>query len=948
MAQRPFVGRRVELERLLAVLDGVMAGRGGTVLLAGEAGIGKSALARALAARAEEAGARVLAGACIEGEWAPPFSPWSEALDEVDPIGPGFEAPLGAGEARHRLFDAVSRRLLALARDRPLVVVLDDLHWADGDSLALFAHLARFAARGRLLLVGAFRDPDPALMPGHPLGDLVALLARRDDCLRVPVRAFSLDEAESLLAAEAGASLPQALLRALHEESAGNAFYLLELLRHLVEERKVVARGGAITFDASVGELGIPAGVRAVLARRVARLSEGARVLLSHAAVLPAGFRPSVLARTTGLDEERLIDAIEEARRAGLLVTGDDGRHRFSHALARRALDHALSPDRRARIARAVAEAIEAVEDVDAAPAEIASLYHLSRALPGAERGVPHALAAAEAARVAGALERVISLLHVARDLLPNGVERARVLGRIAVAEAEALRFDQACESARSARAVLAAAGATNEERADLMARVARVLRVGGAPPSLVEPLVAQGLALVGDSRDLTWARLRLLCDRLVPVVAGPVYVARLDAPDPEAITLLRERGDEEDVAATIDPYDARARDETERLLARARRFRSRAAGVRAASALARDYFFRHHDLRAALAASEELYAEAAQLGQLPAQAVALTLRSCAESALGHLRRARETIDELHGVAERIGSHHRMHAVGPAAARCMLGYYAGCDWRRELELLQRIATDPATLATPLGLVSGGLTVLGLGQLGDRAEALRLLPSLARAHAEGPRTIIDWGPSTSSAAAAVWALHLDELAPIYRRLASDPEAASAGSGPFDCRELIRARMAVLEGDADEARACFALARERLDLLGLAPARALADLDEAEAIERLATGEQPRARALLDDALRAFERMEMTPWIERARAAIAGLDGAPTSPAGLSVREVEVLRLLADGRANKEIAAALFISVATVERHIANIYDKIGVRGRASATAWALRHLPPATR
>ncbi len=472
---------------------------------------------------------------------------------------------------------------------------------------------------------------------------------------------------------------------------------------------------------------------------------------------------------------------------------------------------------------------------------------------------------------------------------------------------------------------------------------MAGLLRTAGAPRLQVEGLVARGIALGGDTRGLTWARLAVLSDRVEPVVAGPVYVGRFVPPDPRAVTLLRAEGDEDDFAATIDPYQARTRAETEALLARTRAFRSRAAAVRAEAGLARDWFFRHHDMRATVLHGEALRAEAERLGQIPAQVVALAIVGCAQVGLGDLAGAQASSQRLAEVAERLGPHHRMQQVAPFALRAMLGYLVSCDWTQVIAPTRQLATDRATLQTHLGLVTSAITVLGLSQLGERAEAQRLLEGLVRAHREGGPGMVDWGPSRSCAAAAVWHLGLTELAPVYRDLTLDPASAAAGASPLDCRELVLARMYALLGEREEALSWFARARPVLDDLGLQPARALTDLDEALTLERLSPGTTEPARALARAALAGFERLGMTPWISRARELLARLDpAAAPAPDGLTAREVEILRLLAGGQSNKEIASALSISVATVERHIANVYDKIGARGRAHATAYALRH------
>jgi DNA-binding CsgD family transcriptional regulator len=190
------------------------------------------------------------------------------------------------------------------------------------------------------------------------------------------------------------------------------------------------------------------------------------------------------------------------------------------------------------------------------------------------------------------------------------------------------------------------------------------------------------------------------------------------------------------------------------------------------------------------------------------------------------------------------------------------------------------------------------------------------------------------------AQAAWHLGHAPLAPRLRVLERSTPA-ELGVLPTTCTELELARLATLEDDARRAEAAFAEARVVLEERGMRAARAIVDFDEAEALSQLGAQDDARVRRLREAALASFEALAMDPWIERARARL----GAPprrTLPDGLTPREAEVLRLVALGRANKDIARELGLSVATVQRHVANIYAKIRVTGRADATRYALRH------
>ena len=579
-----FIGRQRELQALRAHLDGAEAGVGSLVMLAGEAGIGKTSTAREFAAFVRERGLVVLWGSCFEGDWSPPYGPWVEALGEYaqsrDPerlqreLGPSapplvqlipqaramlpdtpLAAPLPPDEARLRLYEAVGQFFLTIAQEQPTVLVLDDLHWADPDSLRLLRSVARFVRRSRLVIVGTYRDPDVELHRQQLLTDVLAVLRREMDYERIVIRGLVEEEVAEYLTQAGHQQLPQALVRAIYAEANGNPFYTRKIFRHLMEEEKIVPRAGRWSTDLTINDLGIPEGVRQVLGRRISRLSDETKGMLRLAAAFTGGFAFGVLQALTELSEETLLNCLDEALQAGLIRTTGEAAtlisttatglsrlhsvsavvqgstYDFAHAIVRHTLYDELNPDRRARLHRRIALALEQVYagcTMDYA-AELAAQYHASAILPGAEQGIPYCLAAAEQARAGYAHERAVVFLRMGRDLLPGGTseDSAGLLCQLAIAEAEALLLTDAQHSAEEALAALAATGAEPKTIGTFLVTVARALKDGGAAHTLWEPLVHRGLVLVGVEHDLLWARLTLLQDWTESIATGTINADR-------------------------------------------------------------------------------------------------------------------------------------------------------------------------------------------------------------------------------------------------------------------------------------------------------------------------------------------------------------------------------------------------------------------------------------
>jgi tetratricopeptide (TPR) repeat protein/predicted Ser/Thr protein kinase len=458
--QVPLIGRDAERQALGAAWQRAAAGRRQLALVAGDPGIGKTRLVTDFA-RSVADGATVLLGRCDQ-EALLPHQPFVEALEwyaracpqaaleqhladvdgqwELAQLIPaiGRRAPIAAAPVesnpegrRYRLFEGVAALLSAIARTRPLLIVLEDLHWADRATLMLLRHLLRSSHEARVCLAATYRETDVGR--GHPLADVLAELRREEGVERIVLRGLAEEQVRQFIGCWMAGDSPTTLTRLVAENTEGNPFFISEVLRHL-SDTGVLRRVGGDAAGPSREDLGLPEGVREAIRRRLSRLGEVANRLLTLAAVVGREFDLTLLQALSELPEEQVLDALDEALEARLVVDvpAHPGRFAFTHALVRDTLYEELTAVRRSRVHRSVAQALERLAPPEDLPcADLA--YHYARATSAADAGkaIDYAVRAAERAAASFALEEAARFYEVALhalDLVPG--HTAHGLGR--------------------------------------------------------------------------------------------------------------------------------------------------------------------------------------------------------------------------------------------------------------------------------------------------------------------------------------------------------------------------------------------------------------------------------------------------------------------------------------------------------------------------------------
>jgi len=1016
LASQVFVGRAAELARLQGALRRAADGEGAGVIIGGEAGVGKTRLVDEAAARASAAGHTVLAGGCVELEGdGLPLAPVVEALrglarrigpdglarlaggrrDELARLLPevaGSAAiPAAGGEDAQghgigRLFDLVLGVVEALSAERPVLFVIEDLHWADHSTRALAAFLLRNLRGVRATLVLTYRADDVG--PGHPLRTFLAESERLrwvagSERLRwverIELARFGRAEVSELVAAILGEAASDDLVDAVMERSDGNAFFVEEL----------VCAAGASGVDT------ISPTLRDALLARIESLPAATRHLLRVAAAGGQRVEHRLLGAVLGLPEEQLWESLRSAVATGvLMVAPQDDAYCFRHALTRGALRHEALPGELSHLHRRYAQALEADPDLvgGGARAAAAVAYHWWAACDHA-RALPALLTAAQAA--AGTYAFAEALRHYERalatwDLVPDARPRTGV-DHLAVLEAAIVAAKMAGELRRGLE--LAATARAEADRLGDPVRLALVLteqsfllRLLGHSDGVAE---AREAVRVMPAEPPTPTRAKVLVSLGKALSMVPRRSAALEAIE-EALAVARATGARRVEATALMstaclagawtlPDDARLgreiahelsdddlllssyTNESDTWLGGCRFDEAVAAGqegLRLARRLGQErtsgLLIAGNVIESLFGAgrwdeAEKLLADTTELAPMGIHALFL------EQLRGDLALARGRLDEA--------------AAAVATAESVLTHrYLGSQYTMPL-LRLRIEVD-VRRAEPDALADGVATALAAVRAVesfDFTDVVRYAaPLLAAAMA-----------ATAEAASVARALRAGD--DLRRALdASARVAALATDMPFERAVAGEAWRAVLVGEQARAEGGpdpepWASAAKAWTALGVPYQSAKARHRRAEALlavgDRAAAGDELRAAAVAAGALGAhLLDHDLRLLAAQGRLALPGPAGddaadceaasaAGGAPLGLTARELDVLRLVAAGSTNPQIATALFISRKTASTHVSNILGKLGVtsRGEAAAVAHRLRLfddaealLPPAAR
>ncbi len=971
----PFVGRAAELERLRTLMPWAEGEGRRVALLAGEPGAGKSRLAREFANSAASDGALVLYGAC-DAVVRTPYGPFVEALDRLVGVTDAEElrAALGSGAAeltrllpdlpavagelpepveadpdteRHRLHTAVADLLANVSRERPMLLVLEDAHWADAPTLLLLRFLARAAWRARLLILVTFRDTEADKVPGG-LAETLADLRRADDVLRMRLPGLSEAEVSDLVSRAAGdlvgdPELPE-LASTIHDLTGGNAFLVCELWRALLENGTVEVVDGCIVLTRRLAELATPESVSEVVSQRLSRLAPSTSDLLELAAVAGPEFELEPIGRAAKLTEPELLAALEEAIGSGMIEELPSQRMacRFTHEIVRRALYDRLSQLRRAELHLSVGEALEGTTDAasDRGLADLA--HHFGSAAPfgGAERAIEYNLRSARAAGASLAYDDAATRLRTAIEIgIEDEHQRASALLELGWAGHRAGMATDAVEAFAAAAEIARGLGS-----AELLAQAAIGYEESCWRPGLVSQdaveLLEEALTAVGDGSG----------ELRISLLAG--------------------------LSRALDFQGERERGGIvrENAVALARRLDDR-PGL--AKVLVRSYWARGTTpLPEILPMLTEAMELAEELDDPEFYTEAIAWRVPTLVSLGDLVAARAEVGALREMAERTGQPFMNHIAEHYGSAIALGDgdLAGAEVMAERS---REWGDLLTGRDATG--SHGIQMFGIrreqGRLAELAPAVRILAG--EVDREGP-----WRPGLVAVLAelgmeddarrelsklvaegidefraSLWLATLTYLTDASVALGDEAMAATLYPElePFAGTNVMIGHLVACYGNADRylgmlagtlgeperAELHFERAMEENTAMGAETWVAHTAFEYGRFLRGRGGDAGERSAALLGEASALAERIGMAGLLARIRS--LGVPAAGSGlPDGLSPREAQILELVAEGLSNREIGARLSISEHTAANHIRSILRKTGSANRTEAASYAHRH------
>jgi DNA-binding CsgD family transcriptional regulator len=966
---RAIVGRARELDVFRAAFDRMLAGHRQMVLISGEPGIGKTRCAQALASVAEDQGALVLWGHCREDAGAPPYWPWvqilrayvdASSLDEVrlnmgaaakdiaalvpellelsHPTQPAPGTAADSSPARFRTFDAIRQFFHQATQQVPITLILDDLHWADTPSLSLLEFLNQELQNSRLLIVAAYRDADASTKT--PLQNALGGVTREAGVERVHLAGLSQSAIGQVAERLCDVSLSDAAIKLIYQRTDGNPLFAIELIKVLLDE----SPGASIAAMPAK----IPAGVRETIGRRLVRLSEPCNQLLGVAAVHGRQFTAREIAVTTDQEVQRVLTVLEPAVQAGIVQANADspGGYQFIHGLIRETIYEDLPAVDRLRMHGRAGDALVAVHSGRLEPALtlIAYHYHQAAALGFSEQAIVYALRAAESAVRMYAYEE--ALLHYDRaieTMQGSGLIHDERLARAYVLKGWALRLLGQIE--RSIDVLLEAVNRT---------------RLLDSAELLVDVLVS----LASTSQHVAQRHIVPLLDRALAILPESDSVARTKALATLAFA-LRTSTDKSRIQLLVDQAlgmasrccDGAARCACFQLIVMALRGNP-------ASLPRRVLLGQEHISVARLTGSGDLLAEAYHW-----------------QALNYFEAGQ--IDDLEILLEQYESlataRFGVHQYWASSDRIILALLRGewTDLEGRIEQLLQIGTK-----TRSGDADGvyGAQMFALNR--DLGRLHALAPQIKEIAASGTKRM--WEPGLMLICAEIGLL--PEARAMFERLVDQDCRAICRDDMFLACLVFCAQTCCALGNARHADSlykllrpygkqtanhptavCFGTTELYLAMLAYTASRpdvAREHFENAVSLNRAMRAWPYLARTLhrygtfllarptdaerqaglqqLREGEGLARRLGMARLVSDINAVLQSKEGVTAFPDDLTAREVDVLRLLAIGRTNKDVSLVLAISLNTVATHVRSILNKTQCANRTEAATYAIRH------
>lgn len=984
------LGREPELDVLRDAFEAARGGSPTLLLVTGDAGIGKTQLIRQ--AMAEFRGdALVAAGHCYEQSGVPYF-PFIEALrsyldqspdamdllsaEEARVVGGllGLEASAGAeedGGASMRetgvLPLTISRLLLGLADRQPLVLVLDDIHWIDKPSTSALQHLAYALSDAATqqsvptLVVCAYR---PDVLPVET-AQAVSRLQRESIITSLALRGLPEAAARELIRLTAGARPSQQLVAALMHATGGNPLFLEEAVSDLLGTGNLTETNGVLVANVPVEEIRLPGGLVQAVGHRLQNLKEASRSVLLVAACLGDSFDPEELVACCG-EREAVLNALDDAAR-GRFIAGDARRMRFAHPLYRHAFFDDASPSRCQDAHGRIAETLERLHADNLDPHVVRIAGHLLAAgsLPDTEKVVEYARAAGEEAF------RIFAWGDAAR-LFAAAAQRALDADVFSMHDVADLYFRAGLCAFRDTDAgpgldYLAKAielfEATGDDAGLLRAQTYRarsLITIAAAPIGTlidVEPLRAAIEAMAGREDGLRGEALWELSqcywhagrfEEATTAVEDALKTARAAGDDRLRADALCSRGL---VRFSSLDLEGAAEDFGESVsIVRAAGDDWR-AGAMALPRLAPTLLALGR-IGDAWTAVDDACRASADVHDWAELSFSLAYRVTRAYLEGDFAAAEQVSSEALAAARRSGYVWGAAVFLPTLACARLARGLPDEAEDAISLL----VEPGAIVDEPGAQLGALALIYRSFIaattGDRDRARQMLAPIIPMLRGEPRRDIHSVSAYCSLAQAGYALEdADLLEAVIHPLefARERGVRISGSGGFVLDHALAVARAGM-GDFSRAEQHFEEVRRLAEQWGLHTCDGLASLHHAQILVKRGTrGDREMAARLILHASEIFERFGMDLPLRSARSIgeslATAVPSAPSTvsgyPQGLSQREVEVLRLVAKGLTNQQIADGLVLSVKTVDRHVSNIFSKIGVNNRAAATAYAFQ-------